>query len=356
MRPCLYCGDTSRPRTKEHVLQDGFNTSWVLTHDVCSDCNSAFSRHDTKLIEFVRSLAHATNPAVTPRSSFLQGLALMRDPQTDLWLNVRIRPNGQLTTFDQVLLPADGRILPICGDASSWQDTFATITNELSDHHKLKLEVRIPDQQPVTTAIVRSAPFTYLIVAPSAEEADRAKRLIESGGLGTMKLAEENPGQAQTIEHPTANIRRSYNMANVCAALVKTAVNFVCATLGPEIARSAQLQRAREYVLSPQASRHEDYVTFVFGDPPDERLKPLSKSGHHTIGLFGLPGATLVTVLLYEEPFAVVHLATEPVLAPEEFKLAFFDYRSRKHELITALDNPEEIIYRFLGIRLSRPG
>lgn len=339
MLPCLYCAGSQHCRTDEHVLQAGFNTNWVLHEDVCGPCNSAFSRHDTELVRFVRSVTHANNPAVNPRISILQGHAIIQDPESKLWLSVRINAKGEPTTFDQILLSADGRVLPIFGNPSSWERSFAAVTAELRTPAKLKLETKVIEHPPVDTAVVRSAPFKYLIVARSQEEIEKAKEIINSGDLGNMGVNRENPGEPRSIERPQAQLRHSYDMASVRAALVKTAVNFVCATIGPDIARGPELRAAREYALNSQGSKGEKFVRLEFGDQAATGLRRLSKAGHHTLALIGLPGATLVAILLYEEPLAIVSLANEPVLSIEDSRFAFLDYVSGQHEVNIARDN-----------------
>src|SRR5690242_3471823 len=88
----LFCGDSTRPRTDEHVLQQAFGTSLVLKDDVCGECNtSVFSPLDTKLVEHARRFGYWDHPDLPVKRTMLDGqLGVTFDAENQLWQSVRL--------------------------------------------------------------------------------------------------------------------------------------------------------------------------------------------------------------------------------------------------------------------------
>src|SRR5712691_5333238 len=97
LRPCLYCENPTNPHTREHILQQGFGTNWVLKEDVCSECNTQkFSHLDSELLRFAHAYIYMDHPDRLSRRTILQeGHKLWFDDQAGLWISLQVRQDGK---------------------------------------------------------------------------------------------------------------------------------------------------------------------------------------------------------------------------------------------------------------------
>jgi hypothetical protein len=145
MKNCLYCG-TEGGWTDEHVLQNAFGTSWVLTDDVCGACDSGFSALDTKLVEFVRNFAYLGHPDVKPVFRLMDGqLGLM--PTRSGWQTVPVE-NGKPITLPQLIFTGQTQI-QFCFDGANKDPAWnradvSKIIGELGDTRRSMNALALP--------------------------------------------------------------------------------------------------------------------------------------------------------------------------------------------------------------------
>jgi hypothetical protein len=351
---CLYCEDTTRKRTSEHVLQKGFGSDLTLPDDVCTDCNSVvFSPLDKMLIEFVRLYAYATHPDVIGGRTLLQdGHSLWLDDE-GVWLTVRIDRDGRPIVFTQLVFLADDRVHVTLDNSKPPVDIeaeLARVKAELADLARLELKpvihtVASDDDRPkVQPALVRSAPFVYQLRAASTEEADALRARVLAG------TAFANPriqGQPEARSHQVKVEKRvEINMGGIARAVAKTALNFVCRALGPHVARRAEFDELRAFALGNKPPG--DFERFVSLLPADAGLDQLAEPGRHTL-MLSVADRPLVMLSLYGRPFAVVRLTQEPsmVLSRDALVAASFDYKNKTSEILRLADDPLAFARRF---------
>ena len=341
-RPCLFCRDTSKPKTAEHVLQDGFGASLTLPDDVCEDCNTGrFSPLDKRLVDYVRTYAYADHPDVTRnRTIFQDGRCIFFDPSSQLWLHVRVDKQVRPRAFSQVILIGNNQLKFIAdtSESSEWQELRDQMKVELSDPSRLAVTTTTFEVNPpvdMLPALLRTAPLTYNIRARSEEGAEAMRKAVESGKLlaGPMEsVATEN----QTNQ-PLLTFSVAIPFGDIHRALAKTALNFVCAAMGPVVARSPAFDVLRRFALG-ELPELPSPVTLVAMRPPSEPNPFLFKDGFHSMVLIPVQHVLFLYMGLYGREFAVVEVAQVadlPSKSPIHF--GFFDYRLKTSRVLDGL-------------------
>ena len=362
--PCLYCTDTSRLRTSEHVLQRGFGGNRTLPDDVCTTCNTdVFSPLDKELISFAHSLVYWDHPHVTSRPAFTRivgGHGLMLDEVNELWMSVRVDTHGQPILFQQFIFREDGTfavVLDANRDAQ-WQQRLDDMREELSRPEQLSVErVILAGVGPpaLQAAIVRSAPGKYFVRAADEAAAAKAETLLRSGAFGTGTTSGPAYGQQQATVQKTIAV----DLGAAERALAKTALNFVCSVIGPEVARGPQFDELRAFALrSPYSAKRAGFVGWTYGDANPtataafkDMASRFTEQGKHSLVLADVDGMPMVVVILYERPFAVVRLTRVPTagaLPADTVVAGVFDYANRTHEILRLAEDPLAFAARFM--------
>lgn len=141
-------------------------------------------------------------------------------------------------------------------------------------------------------------------------------------------------------------------------ALVKTALNFICAALGPEIARTPRSTMRGTSACRTNGARFREFIRPLWGTGTDERAKPIVervvKPGYHTILLAKVHDFPMVFLTLYERPFAAIQLCTQliPDALPADslLTLGLFDYRRAAHRILRANHEAEDFVDAFTPI------
>ncbi len=164
------------------------------------------------------------------------------------------------------------------------------------------------------------------------------------------------------LEHPATRPQMGAEMYKetrwdegaIGQALVKTAINFICAALGPDVARHRAFDDARHFACQTNGARFREFIRPLWGAEIDERAKPLVqrvvKPGYHTVLLTEVHHFPLVLLTLYERPFAAIQLSTQPVpgaLPPDSMTLGLFDYRRGTHRILRANRETEDFMAAF---------
>ena len=349
LRPCLYCESITNPRTREHILQDRFGTNWSLTEDVCGDCNTKrFSHLDHELFRSVRTLVYWDHPDVLRRTILQDEHALWFNDQRGIWISLRIRQDGKRAIFPQLIFRTNTEFLFLTDEANN-PVPFERIKSELRQPEKLAIEAQLVDSQSenlpeVQPAIIRSAPNTYLIRASSQKDVHRIKDMISRGVLFDAIPREEK--KFELFPQPTpVQIDITIKYDHVERALAKSALNFLCAAVGSEVARYDCFSEIRRFVLGEYPAALGAFVMPLWDRDRDQHADNFcslfSREGYHTLVLWEVDGFPLVFFLLYSRPFAVVRLFKEPhtpILGTEGTRIAFFDYKSKTHTLQTLGD------------------
>jgi hypothetical protein len=348
-RPCLYCESTSQPPTLEHVLQRGFGANWTLPEDVCGECNTKkFSHLDGELCRFAHAYVYRNHPGALSRRTILQeGHALWFNDQHGIWISLRVRQDGKRAVFPQLIFRTNTEFLFLMDEANK-PVSFERIKSELRHPEKLEIEdwlvnpqsENLPEVQP---AIIRSDKNTYSIRAVLQEDVDRIRGMIFSGLFYAIPREEK---KLEPFPQPTpVQIEISLKYAHIERALAKSALNFLCAAVEPEVARYGCFSELRRFVLGECPAAPGEFVMPLWNRDRDQHsdnfCSLFSREGHHTLVLWEMEGFPLVFFLLYSHPFAVVRLLKEPhppILSTEGTRIAFFDYKSKTHTLQTLGD------------------
>jgi hypothetical protein len=358
--PCLYCGDVERPRTAEHVLQQAFGTSLVLEDDVCGDCNTrVFSPLDTKLIDFARRHGFWDNAGLPGGRTPIDGrVGVTFDAEAGVWKSIIFNKKIEPIVLPQFVL-VDASTFVFSTDARFYDDGhIEKILAELRQPDTLSINTQIlPNKTPrMNTALVRSAPRAYLVRASDEGRAAALQGLVESGEFAA-NVSLKNPPQPGAEFQPRVEMGLAIHLGDMERAVAKVAVNFICKTLGPEIARCDGLRDLREFALRPQVRmQNTRYVSITALREPEAPLTALygafSFVGRHTILLLPAGRPHIVLVLLFGRPFAVVNLSldiNEQPLGPERKMAAVvFDYQAKTHRVYSMRDD-----IAWFGERLS---
>ena len=343
-RPCLYCGDAALPKSREHVLQAAFGTTLTLDDDVCERCNvQTFSPLDTSLVQFVRSLACHGHPDVTPSQRLFQGPAnILRDDVNSVWTSVRLDQRIRPSPFEQMIQLGGGRwhVVLDPNRRGSDEERLRRFLEELrvADAPTITTLV-IPDAEPpVESAVIRSAPGRFVVRGSSEQAAQELRSKIVEGKLapqGWQPFAD--PVTSRTQPGPI-RVRAFIPHGQIQRAIAKTAMNFVCHVLGPEIARQRRFYGIREFAVTEYADDRPSPVVII---PPDESIlgikefaQQICPGDHHALTLDVCEDGLLVLFVLYQQALAFV-LVSEESPADDPFALALFNYKTKLLPTIT---------------------
>lgn len=342
------------------MLQAAFGTSWVLDQDVCAGCNSTFSQLDSKLVEFVREFVYLGHPHVSPVMRLLDGkIGLTRDPASGAWLSVRVDRTGRPVPLPQLIWMSDSQISFIT-DFSRWSGLprpadgaikeLRQICAELADPLGLSFKRALTPQPDAQPAILRSGPRRYLLRGPANEVLDRIEAMIRDGTIVGLLGGGEPSSSLLGSSREQVRLDLRYEFGSYARAIAKSAVNFVCAAVSRDLARTGELAPLRAFVKSG-AGDFQRFVNFRFGQktPEDAAIDFLAKPNCHTALASGAGGALQVFFFLYSRLFAVVKLSDHPLLARNRQVAALFDYRTRTHRLLDTQPNPVEFFKNFLA-------
>lgn len=359
--PCLFCGDEYRDRTDEHVLQRGFGSNWTLPKDVCTTCNTEiFSPLDKALIEFAHEFVYASDPDVSTSRGLLQaGQSLIYDKDSGAWLSVRVDQRGYLIVLPQIVLLENGNIhIQLDSQSKTQPDLqFEQIRQELKNPAQLKLTQRLSARcdefkhrssfaPPVQPALIRSAKNTYCLQASSSEGIEELRQFLFSGALDGVLSTAPAPVRSQKAL-PMVEQNIVMNLENINRALAKSALNAVCACIGPDRARDPSLNPLRDFAFG-KALPGSEFVTHLWGSRPpnpaymlSQRLSVFSKADHHTVLIAPFGDIAVATFHLYGKPFALVELAKNSnLLFQSEITAALINYKTKTHQLYNLLEEP----------------
>jgi hypothetical protein len=281
------------------------------------------------------------------RTILQEGHALWFNDQRGIWISLRVSQDGKRAVFPQLIFRTNTEFLFLTDEANK-PVSFERIKSELRHPEKLKIEDWLVDSQPknlpaVQPAIIRSGQNTYSIRAVLQEDVNRIKNMISSGLFDAIPREEK---KLEPLPQPTpVQIEISVKYDHMERALAKSALNFLCAAVGPEVARYDYFSEVRRFVLGEYPAAPGEFVMPLWDQGRDQHsdnsYSLFSREGHHTLVLWEVEGFPLVFFLLYSRPFAVVRLLKEPhppILGIEGTRIAFFDYKSKTHTLQTLGD------------------
>lgn len=369
-RPCLHCLEPDQQASCEHVLQEALGCSLTLDDDVCHTCNVVrFSPMDTELTRFVRLVAYGHHPEASRGLSFLvDGVGHYLD-DTGVWHTARLGRDGAPIMFPQIIFVGreeNGQLrcrITLDGNKetdASGLTTIAKIQRELADSSQLQVAPMVvskpwKDGPEVQPALIRSAQSRYAARAHDERTAHSLIRMIRDGGALPIALLEHPATRPQMGAEMYKETR--WDQGAIGRALVKTAINFLCSALGPEVARHPAFDDARHFACRTNGARFREFIRPLWGAEIDERTKPLIervvKPGYHTVLLTEVHHFPLVLLTLYERPFAAIQLSTQPVpgaLPADSMALGLFDYRRRMHRILRANRETEDFLAAFTPI------
>ena len=279
------------------------------------------------------------------RTILQEGHALWFNDQRGIWISLQVRQDGKRAVFPQLIFRTNTEFLFLTDEANN-PVPFERIKSELRQPEKLQLEDQLVEAQSehlpeVQPALIRSAPNIYYIRAISQQDVNRIKDMISRGVLFDAIPREEK--KVEPFPQPTpVHIELSIKYDHIERALAKSALNFLCAAVGSEVARYDCFSELRRFVLGEDPAAPGEFVMPLWdrdrNQHADHFWSLFSREGYHTLVLREVEGFPLVFFLLYSRPFAVVRLLKEPhtpILGTEGTRIAFFDYKAKTHSLLT---------------------
>lgn len=357
--PCLFCGDRKLKRTSEHILQKGFGSNWTLPDDVCTDCNSKrFSALDESLIDFADRLVYSAHPDVLSRRMLLQaGHTVSYDEKLGIWQSVYVDKDSRPVILPQFIVASSDRIHIALNPrmSSDWKFQVEQIRQELSNSENISFKELIFDQPdpsypPVQPAVIRSQKNKYLLRGATQEEITKLKEQIIKGQLLSNMNAYSEPEYINQRNSIASHINIS--LKSIDRALAKSAVNAVCACLGPDRARQPALQRIKSFVLGEIPYQEDEFVEHWWKS--ESRIDPITqlfgKPDCHTVVLAST-GIFRASFLLYGKMFASVKLTEEVnFLQPDESVVVLLNYKAKTHEMYRLPEDIERFAERFMTI------
>lgn len=357
--PCLFCGDNTRHRTEEHIIQHGFkNSRWVLDTDVCCHCNTdIFSALDKKLIDFVHTYVYPNHPHISRNRTLLQaGHNIQFDQETRIWLSLQIDRNMKPVLFPQLVFVDKNRIDFYCNSNQNYQKLLNNMKQELVQVDKLSLEKLVcqqPDQSlpTIQSAVIRTARMKYLLRASTNEEIQLLKSQIHNGQLMRQFGQESEPRRKTTQKSELlANSVLEPNLIN--RAIAKSAVNAVCSFLGSQRARNSVLDPIKSFILSDTQDEGERFIQHIWNINRNENTisqkENFTVPGYHTLILASRDRIPTVILSLYERPFALIRLTEDTnFMGEEEIYAGLIDYRSGSHQVLNYQNDPVSFYERF---------
>jgi hypothetical protein len=333
----------------------------TLTEDVCERCNSkVFSPLDTHLLRFARDLVYWDHPAAGPKKTTIQGRGLALDEQAGVWVSIRVDGTGKPAMFPQYVFMPGGAVGVFLdpSEGVDWTAMAAQMQQELSKPTALSLSRQIvPDSlgeglPALQTAVVRTARNTYVIRSANEKSADALEAAIREGRSLTSGTLSDPRYTEQT--GVVAHHQWDFNVGAMERALSKTALNFVCASVGPDVARTAAFDAIRSFAITPYDESNSGFVHWLFAQGMDDQIRSMferfTRKGYHTLVLTKIEHVPFLAVVLYERPFAFVRLTSGPArgaLPPDTMIVGLFDYKSKTHKIVKMADDPISFARQF---------
>ncbi len=334
--PCLYCGDNERERTREHVIQQSLGGGLVLEDDVCAHCNTdVFSPIDKHLVDYLRTFVFWREPFGNPMALLTGGpLSLTFDEVRGVWQSVRVDSKGFPRAVPQFVFKTDSQVqfFADCTDPNRAAALQAQMLAELKSPSTLSIKPMVAVKRPadprpeVQTALIRSAPNTYLVRASSTALAEQMMARILSDQLFSAweQVGELRDDARQISIEKSIQVR----VGDVHRAVAKIALNFVCAVAGPDIARDGALDELRHFAL--RGNLDETPVSEVWNaEEKDILALTTERRDKHSILLTVTSDALVACVAFYGRLTAAVRLTERSM--PVAMTLGVFDYCSSTH-------------------------
>lgn len=330
-RPCLYCGDTEKPKTEEHVLQKALGGSLTLDKDVCGDCNTkVFSPLDGLLIRYVQTLFYYGHDDVGRKRNFLQeNLGSLRNDDTGKWTAARLDRDFKARILEQVVLNDDGEFRMTLSDGGDATRRGKTIVAELS-RPDVAITKQLIDEgdPPMCPRLIRSSPGVYVARGTSEAVCDDLLGKVRAGIFREMNGM--TPPQRITVPPPYVEVPITFDFGAVERALAKTALNFVCATWGGNTAREPVFDEIRQLALG-NAIEEDSPVDLNVSREPEEPPY-FVQPDHHVILLASTRHGAKAQIILYQRTLATVHLTSCPI-GFRNFAIGVFNYKTRRHRI-----------------------
>jgi hypothetical protein len=283
----------------------------VLEDDVCEQCNARFSALDSKLTDIVREFVYLGHPDVAPVARFFDGkIGLTHDVSSGAWMSVRVDRTGRPIPFPQLVWVRANEI-SFFTDSSRWSGNpqatalalreYRRIISELSEVSRLGLKRSKVAHEGVQPAIVRSASHRYLLRGSTEQTLNEIENSIRTGALVASLTTGKSdaPKIGDSREHLRMDL--TYDLGSCARAIAKSALNFICAAVDRDLARSPDLEALRAFI-NTGVGDFQRFVNFCFGQaaptPEEAALGFFAKPGRHTVLATGSAGASLVLFFL----------------------------------------------------------
>lgn len=359
MRPCLFCGNTNGTPTDEHVLQHAFGTTLVLDEDVCGTCNThVFSGLDDALVKLARRYAYRTHPDMMKRGTPIDGQLWLLRPDEGPWLSYRLTK-----TITPLLLPQLVQ-LP-CGEwrmMASVEDHARGVPKRFLQElragvRKTEALVCSVESPPVEPAVIRSGPGQFALRGADAEAVHALGELVQSGTLlAGMRLNEQIT--TRQADNTWLTTRTEINLGSCRRALAKTALNAICAVLGPDEARMPRYDPLRNFAYRGGHASGGDFVRIEVEPKYDPLSCCFADPGEHAVVILPTEDGLQVFIVLFGLLFAVIR-ADEASLSvggsPQRLGVFVQNYRSGARETFRMTDNPAWFAERLARMGLPPP-
>lgn len=362
MKLCAYC-EKNEASSSEHVFPHGLGGAKTFLDCVCEECNTAFSKLETELMQnaptsIMRSVEGIKGYSKSFHKTPLKNaIVLIEDEKTGIPFECGQKFQFEPFLRSQIIL-IDGEFYIESGDdreykyftkrTSDWMrdvlvavtgrddygifhgvrfDTVGAIVDRQTKIDKLKNEIRIETLSPTHAQFEKYVPRLFL---------DDSKSLIlrvrsKEEALEFLTLILKNKGNKLYSFSPTltdeVSVNQNFDPAKTDRALVKIGLNCLMYYY-PETSFSEALGPLKSFVLRGGQIKTE---TLSGG------LKSIDESfkEFHTVGFFQQPKGILIRIGLFGGSFSfsfgVLGLS---IMKNEMFTLMKVDYQNRRNEFL----------------------
>lgn len=359
MRPCLFCGDSNGTPTDEHVLQHAFGTTLVLDEDVCGTCNTqVFSGLDDALVKLARRYAYHTHPDMMRKGTPIDGQLWLLRPEEGPWLTYRLTKTITPLLLPQLVQLPGGEWRMMASVEDHARGVPERFLQELrSGALKTGALVCAGESPPVEAAVIRSGAGQFALRGADTAAIDVLAGLVQSRALlAGMRVNEQIV--SRQVDNTWFTTTTEIDLGGCQRALAKTALNAICAVLGPDEARMPRYDPLRTFAYQGASSSGDEFVTIEV-EPKDEPLACcFADPGEHAVVILPTEEGLQVFIVLFGLLFAVIR-ADDSSLShgglPQRLGVFVQDYRSRTHAIFRMRDNPSWFAERLARIEASPP-
>ncbi len=348
-KKCLFCRDTDRVKTNEHVIQKTFGGSITLSDEVCTKCNSEiFDAPDGELERYVKKFACHFHPLFEDKPTFVhETQGVWFDEVAGVYISARISKELKPIMLPQIIIvdvepqKMEVKFVIDKSDQERLEELVESFFAELADPEKIKsikpLIFNVREKRKLEPAIIRAGKNKFAVRASSEEEAERLIKLIKDGKF-SGNLFRKGETQERTKAGIPYQSSFNVNVGYIQRALAKSALEVLCVLKGYDFCMDNTFDPIRDFArFEWSESNDNEFVSDVVNTDVDavRDLRFFFKQDCHTVIYTRLDGFHTVLFIFYQRPIAAVKLNLTPTTSSKnmETKVILLNYKDKTHRI-----------------------